>query len=77
VIRIEPNPAKGYELVNETSEGAIPERYVQSIDQGIRYALKSGIASPEMTDIRVVLCDGSYHEDVKKWAVSPSMRRRA
>jgi elongation factor G len=63
VIRVEPNPAKGYELVNEASEGAIPEKYVQSIDQGIRYALKSGIASQEMTDIRVVLCDGSYHED--------------
>lgn len=63
VIRIEPNPAKGYELVNETSERAIPKKYLQSIDQGVRYALKSGIASYEVTDVRVILCDGSYHKD--------------
>ena len=61
-IRIEPNPTKGYELVNEASELAVPGKYVQSIDQGIRYALKAGIASHEMTDVRVVLCDGSYHD---------------
>jgi elongation factor G len=61
-IRIEPNPTKGYELVNEMPEGAIPDKYVDPIDQGIRYALKSGVAGHEMIDIKVTLCDGSYHE---------------
>jgi elongation factor G len=62
VIRIEPNPTKGYELVNEMPEEAIPDKYVDPIAQGIRYALKSGVADHEMTDIKVTLCDGSYHE---------------
>jgi elongation factor G len=62
VIRIEPNPAKGYELVNETPKGAIPDKYLNPIDQGIRYALTSGVGDHEMIDIKVTLCDGSYHE---------------
>jgi elongation factor G len=61
-IRIEPNPTKGYELINEMPEGAIPDKYVDPIDQGIRYALESGVAGHEMIDIKVTLCDGSYHE---------------
>jgi elongation factor G len=63
VVRIEPNPAKGYEFVNEAPEDVIPGKYLESIDRGIRYALKSENPSSEMTDIRVVLCDGSYHDD--------------
>ncbi len=39
VLRIEPNPTKGYELVNEMTEGAIPGKYLDPIDQGIRFAL--------------------------------------
>jgi elongation factor G len=62
VLRTEPNPTKGYELVSEMPEGTIPGKYLKSIDQGIRYALKSGVAGHEMTDVKVTLCDGSYHE---------------
>jgi len=62
VLRIEPNPTKGYELVSEMPEGVIPGKYLKPIDQGIRYALKSGVADHEMTDVKVILCDGSYHE---------------
>lgn len=62
VLRIEPNPTNGYELVSELPEGAIPEQYLKHIDQGIRQALKSGVAGHEMTDLKVILCDGSYHE---------------
>ena len=62
VIRIEPNPTRGYELVNESPTGAIPDKYLDSINQGVRYALKSGPACYELTDVKVTLCDGSYHE---------------
>ena len=62
VIRIEPNPAKGYELVHEAPEAAVPNQYLAPIDQGIRYALKYGIAGHEMIDVEVTVCDGSYHE---------------
>lgn len=62
VLRIEPNPTKGYELVSEMPEGVIPGKYFHPIEQGIRQALKSGLAGHEMTDVKVILCDGSYHE---------------
>jgi elongation factor G len=62
VLRIEPNQAKGYELVRETPEGAIPNKYLHPIEEGIKQALKSGVAGHEMTDVKVILCDGSYHE---------------
>jgi elongation factor G len=63
VIRIEPNPARGYELVDELPEGAFPKTYVEPISRGIQYALKSGvIAGYEIVDVKVILCDGSYHD---------------
>ena len=62
MLRIEPNPTKGYELVSEMTEGAIPGKYLDPIDQGIRFALKCGVAGHEIIDIKVILCDGSYHE---------------
>jgi elongation factor G len=61
VLRIEPNPTKGYELVSEITDGAIPAKYLDPIDQGIRYALKFGLEGHEMTDVKVTLSDGSYH----------------
>ena len=63
VIRIEPNPSKGFELVNEMTERAVPGKYVNPAEQGIRYAMKAGIvAGYETVDVKVILCDGSYHE---------------
>jgi elongation factor G len=63
VIRIEPNPTKGYEFANEVPKGAIPNKYVDPVDKGIQYALKAGaVAGYEVVDVRVTLCDGSYHE---------------
>jgi len=63
VIRIEPNPSKGYKFVDETPEGAITRKYLGPVNQGIQYALKAGaVAGCETTDIKVTLCDGSYHE---------------
>lgn len=63
VLRIEPNPGRGYELVDELPERAFPKQYVEPISRGIQYALKAGvIAGYEIVDVRVTLCDGSYHE---------------
>lgn len=64
VIRVEPNPSKGYKFLDETPAGAIPKRFLDPVNRGVRYALMAGaIAGYEIVDAKVTLCDGSYHED--------------
>lgn len=87
VVQIEPNPTRGYELVNETPEGTIPIKYISPINQGVRYALKAGIfGGYEMVDVKITLRDGSYHdtdsdeeafETAAFMAVKDAMRRAA
>ncbi len=62
-IRIEPNPEKGYEFVNEIVGGAIPKEYFNAIEAGIKGAMLSGtLAGYNVVDVKVTLYDGSYHE---------------
>ena len=62
-IRIEPNPEKGYEFVNEVVGGAIPKEYIGPAAAGIKGALQSGaLAGFNVLDVKVTLYDGSYHE---------------
>ena len=62
-IRLEPNPAKGYEFVNEVVGGSIPKEFIKPVDQGIQEALEGGVlAGYEMVDVRAILYDGSYHD---------------
>ena len=62
-IKIEPNPTKGYEFVNEIVGGAIPKEYIPAVDNGIQGAMLSGVlASYNVVDVKVTLYDGSYHE---------------
>ncbi len=62
-IRIEPNPGKGYEFVNEIVGGAIPKEYIGPAEAGIKGAMLSGVlAGYNVVDVKVTLYDGSYHE---------------
>ncbi|MBR5273250.1 MAG: elongation factor G [Clostridia bacterium] len=62
-IRIEPNPQKGYEFVNEVVGGAIPKEYIGPAEAGIKGAMLSGVlAGYNVVDTKVTLYDGSYHE---------------
>ena len=62
-IRIEPNPEKGYEFVNEVVGGAIPKEYIGPAEAGIKGAMQSGVlAGFNVVDVKVTLYDGSYHE---------------
>ena len=62
-IRIEPNPEKGYEFVNEVVGGAIPKGYIGPAEAGIKGAMQSGVlAGFNVVDVKVTLYDGSYHE---------------
>jgi elongation factor G len=62
-IRLEPNPAKGYEFVNDITGGTIPKEYIKPVDQGMSEAMEGGVlAGYPMVDVKATLYDGSYHE---------------
>ena len=62
-IKLEPNPDKGYEFVNEITGGVIPREYIPAVDKGIQESLEAGVvAGYPVQDIKVTLYDGSYHE---------------
>ncbi|MBX5495034.1 MAG: elongation factor G [Bryobacteraceae bacterium] len=63
-IRIEPlEEGKGFEFVNAIVGGVVPKEYVPAVEKGIVEALEGGIlAGYPMSDLRVTLYDGSYHE---------------
>ena len=63
-IRVEPLPAgSGFEFVNEIYGGSIPKEYIKPIEAGVIEALEGGIlAGFPMSDVKVRLVDGSYHD---------------
>ncbi|MDH5533693.1 MAG: elongation factor G [Candidatus Pacebacteria bacterium] len=64
LLRIEPTErGTGYEFVNEIKGGVVPREYINPTNKGIEEALERGfLAGYPMTDIKVTLYDGSYHE---------------
>lgn len=65
VIEIEPQeiPGTGVTFENKIKGGAIPQEFIPAVKQGIMDAAKSGvIAGYPVTDIRVILVDGSFHD---------------
>ncbi len=64
LLRIEPKErGTGYEFVNEITGGVVPKEYITPTDKGIKESLDRGfMAGYPMSDIRVALYDGSYHE---------------
>ena len=62
-LRIEPNPGKGFEFVNEIVGGAVPKEYIGPVEDGVKGAMQSGVlAGYNVVDVKVTLFDGSYHE---------------
>jgi elongation factor G len=62
-IRIEPLPGGGFEFVDEITGGRVPKEYIKPTEAGIKEALEGGIlAGFPMSDIKVTLYDGSYHD---------------
>ncbi len=56
-------PGKGIEFESKIVGGAVPKEYIKPIEQGMRDAAQSGIlAGYPVTDVKVTLVDGSYHE---------------
>ncbi|MFH0761738.1 MAG: elongation factor G [Bacteroidota bacterium] len=62
VMRIEPNPGKGFEFIDRIKGGVIPMEYIPSVQKGIHKTLDMGIlAGFPIVDVKVILLDGSYH----------------
>lgn len=64
LLRIEPLPrGQGREFASEIVGGAVPREYIPPIEKGVVEREDTGVvAGYPLTDIRVVVYDGSYHE---------------
>jgi len=62
-LRVEPlTRDAGFEFADEIVGGAIPSRYIPSVEKGVKEALQHGyLAGYPLTDIKVSAFDGSYH----------------
>jgi elongation factor G len=63
-IKVEPLPTGGgFEFVNEITGGRVPREYISPTETGIKEALEGGVlAGYPMSDVKVTLYDGSYHD---------------
>jgi elongation factor G len=63
-IKMEPLPrGKGIEFVDDVFGGAIPKNWIPSVEKGVRDSAERGfLAGFPVTDIRVSLYDGKYHD---------------
>jgi elongation factor G len=64
VFKLEPGEkGKGVEFVDAIVGGAIPKEFIPPVEKGVREAAESGtIGGYPVTDVRVTLIDGSFHE---------------
>jgi elongation factor G len=64
LIRVIPKDrGTGYEFENDITGGAIPKEFIEPINKGIQESLERGfLAGYPMSDLKVELFDGSFHE---------------
>jgi elongation factor G len=64
VISLDPGPrGSGVIFENGIVGGAVPREYIPAVEKGVREAADSGvIAGYPVTDLKVTLFDGSFHE---------------
>jgi len=62
-VRFEPlERGVGFEFVNAVVGGAIPSKYIPSVEKGIKEAMRTGaLASYPTVDMKATVYDGSYH----------------
>ncbi len=62
-LRVEPDPEKDFDFVNEVTGGNIPKEFIPAIQKGVAEALEGGIlAGYPLNNIKVTVFDGDYHD---------------
>lgn len=64
ILVLEPQVlGQGYQFINQIIDGAIPEKYIASIAEGVQEQMLHGVlAGYPVDDVKVTLVGGSYHE---------------
>jgi elongation factor G len=64
VLELQPNePGSGIQFENDITGGVIPKEFISSIEKGVYESAESGVlAGYPVTDVKVRLYDGSFHE---------------
>ena len=64
LIRVEPKGrGEGSEFESEIKGGSIPQEFIPSIEKGVKEKMDKGVlAGYPMTDMKVIVYDGSFHE---------------
>jgi len=64
VLKLEPKDrGTGYEFVNAITGGSVPREFIEPTNDGIKESIDRGfLAGYPMTDVKVTLLDGSYHD---------------
>lgn len=63
-LKLEPlPPGQGFEFANKLKGGSIPVEFVPAVEKGVKEAMDKGVlAGYALTDMRVTVFDGSYHD---------------
>lgn len=78
-LRVEPlERGAGFEFLDATKGGVIPNQYIPAVEKGVRQVLTSGaVAGYPMQDVRVVVYDGKHHPVDSKEVAFVSAGRKA
>jgi elongation factor G len=62
-LRVEPDPEKNFEFVDEIRGGNIPREFIPAVEKGVLESLEGGVlAGYPLNNIKVTVFDGAYHE---------------
>jgi elongation factor G len=78
-LRVEPlDRGAGFEFLDQTRGGVIPNQYIPAVEKGVRQVLNSGaVAGYPMQDVRVIVYDGKHHPVDSKEVAFVSAGRKA
>ena len=64
IIKIEPlKRGEGFQFEDKIKGGVIPKEFIPAVEKGVKEAMEKGIlAGYPLTDLKVTLFDGSFHE---------------
>ena len=63
LIELEPTEEAPFEFVERVVGGSVPRNFYPAVEKGVRESMEAGpLAGFPVVNVRVTLCDGSYHD---------------